>query len=168
MELDNRLWSTLEGGYRSPYNAARPLRRLGDATRPDEVEGILEELRDNLHYRGNVGLASYLAVPHIISICIDRRCLDANFIGLCLLIENCRINGNNPELPREYESVYFDSLRRLEEYLLLNFISIGDRTALRLTLALFAMLNGQPGLGRAIEILGEEELPEFLADDERG
>jgi hypothetical protein len=67
-----------------------------------------------------------------------------------------------PELPKEYQDIYFESLTHFERYLLLNFKSITDQTALRLTLALFATVNGQPSLGRAIEILDEDILPEFL------
>jgi hypothetical protein len=162
MELDNRIWGTLEGGYKIPYNASRPLKRLRDATLQDEVAAIFTELWDNLHHQGNVGVASYLAVPQLVSICIDKKSLDWNFIGLCVLIENCRLEEHNPELPNEYQDSYFESLSQFERYLLLNFKSITDQTALRLTLALFATLNGQPGLGRAIEILDENLLPEFL------
>jgi hypothetical protein len=109
-----------------------------------------------------VGTASYLAVPELIFICINKKSLDWNFIGLCALIENCRLEGHNPELPTEHQDSYFESLTQFERYLLINFKSITDQTALRLTLALFATLNGQPGLGRAIEILDEDLLPKFL------
>lgn len=162
MDLDDRIWTTLEGGYRIPYNASRPLRRLRDATRHDEVENIFTELWDNLHHQGNVGLASYMAVPQLVSICIDKSSLDWNYIGLCVLIENSRLAGNNPDLPHEYQDLYFGSLTQFERYLLLNFKNISDRNALRLSLALFATLNGQPGLGRAIEMLDEELLSDFL------
>ncbi|HET9431599.1 MAG TPA: hypothetical protein VFO70_10510 [Chitinophagaceae bacterium] len=164
MDLDNRIWSTLEGGYRIPYNASRPLRKLKDAARQDEMDKIFTELWDNLHHQGDVGLASYLAVTQLTSICMTKRSLGWNFIGLCVVIENCRIEGNNPELPKEFQDAYFDSLTQFERYLLLHFKDITDRTALRLTLALFATLNGQPGLGKAIEILDEEVLPEFLGE----
>jgi hypothetical protein len=162
MELDNRIWATLEGGYKIPYNASRPLKKLRDATRQDEFPAIFTELWDNLQHQGDVGLASYLAIPQLVSICINKKSLDWNFIGLCVLIENCRLKGHNPELPNDYQDSYFESLTLFERYLLSNFKSITDQTALRLTLALFATVNGQPGLGRAIEILDEKILPEFL------
>jgi hypothetical protein len=162
MDLDNRIWATLNGGYKIPYNASRPLKKLRDATRQEDLEDIFTELWDNLHHQGDVGIASYVAVPQLVSICISKKSLDWNFIGLCSLIENCRLNGHNPELPNEYQDDYFQSLNEFERYLLLNFKGITDQTALRLTLALLATVNGQPGLGRAIEILDEDLLPEFL------
>jgi antitoxin ParD1/3/4 len=61
------------------------------------------------------------------------------------------LGKHNPDLPVEYQDAYYQSLNEFERYLLLNFKSITDQTALRLTLALFATLNGQPGLGRAID-----------------
>jgi hypothetical protein len=162
MELDNKIWATLNGGYKIPYDASRPLKKLRDATRQEDLEIIFTELWDNLHHQGDVGIASYVAVPQLVSICINKRSLDSNFIGLCVLIENCRLGKHNPDLPVEYQDVYYQSLNEFERYLLLNFKSITDQTALRLTLALFATLNGQPGLGRAIDLLDEDLLSEFL------
>jgi hypothetical protein len=164
MELDDRIWATLQGGYKIPYNASKPLKKLRDATRQNEFAVIFAELWDNLHHQGDVGIASYLAIPQLVSICINKKSLDWNFIGLCVVIENCRLDGNNPELPEEYHNSYFESLSQLERYLLLNFKSITDQTALRLSLALFATVNGQPDLGKAIEILEEDVLQEFLEE----
>lgn len=162
MDLDNKTWATLSGGYKIPYNASNPLKKLRDTNRHDEIKAIFNELWDNLHHQGDVGSASYLAVTQLVPICITKKSLDWNFIGLCLLIEHCRLKEHNPEVPSEFQNVYFQSLADLERYLLLNFKSITDQTALRLTLALFATLSGQPGLGRAIESLDEDLLPEFL------
>ena len=162
MDLDNRLWATFSGGYKIPYDASKPLRKLRDATRQDEYSVIFAELWDNLHHQGDVGLASYLAVPQLLSICINKQSRDCNFIGLCVLIENCRLEPHNPDLPPEYQNLYFDSLKELESYLLLNFKSITDQDALRFSLALLATLNGQPGLGKAIELLDEDLISEFL------
>jgi hypothetical protein len=164
IDLDNKIWSTLEGGYRIPYNSSRPLRKLRDSTLQKEQEVVFTELWDNLHHQGDVGLASYLSVPQLVSICVSKNSLDWNFIGLCVLIENCRISGRNPDIPKEYQDLYFGSLSQFERYLLLNFKNITDRTAIRLTLALLATVNGQPDLGRAIEILDDDVIPEFLKE----
>jgi hypothetical protein len=164
MELDDKIWSKLEGGYKYPYNASSALRKLKVATRPGEFTAPFADLWENLHHQGDVGLASYLAVPQLVSICIEKRSLDWNFIGLCVVIENCRLTGNNPELPPEFESLYFDSLASFEKYLLHNFKNLHDRDALRLSLALFAILNGQPELGKVIEMLEDDEISAFLED----
>ena len=162
MELDDRNWGLFEGGYRIPYDASRPLRKLRDAVNSKERQEIFDELWENLHHQGNVGVASYLALPHLIDICIESKSLDWHFIRLCVTIENCRLNGKNPELPIQYDDLYFSSLTKFEKYLSGNLKNMNDRTAFRLTLSLLATVNGQPRLGKAIENLDEDALDEFL------
>jgi hypothetical protein len=162
MNLDDKIWSTAKGGYKIPYDASRLLRRLRDASQRDESDSIFSELWDNLHHQGDVGLASYLAVPQLVAICMEKRYLDWNFIGLCVTIEQARLEDHNPEIPPEFQDIYFDSLGQFEKYLLSNFKNISDRTALRLTLSLLATVNGQPSLGKAIGMMEEDLLAEFL------
>ena len=155
IDLDDRIWASLKGGYKIPYNASQPLKKLRDTNNPKETETLFKELWDNLHHQGDVGLASYLSVPQLVSICIDKNSLDWNFIGLCVLIENCRLNEKNPPIPEEYQEQYFESLTAFERYLLANFKNITSRNGVQRALALFATLNGQPELGRAIELFSE-------------
>jgi hypothetical protein len=157
IDLDDRIWSSLKGADKVPYDASRPLKKLRDSTNPKEQENLFKELWQNLHRQGDVGIASYLAVPQLVTICLDKQSLDWNFIGLCVTIENCRLNEKNPPLPEEYQDQYFDSLLAFERYLLANFKNITSRDGVRLALALFATLNGQPELGRAIELFSGSE-----------
>lgn len=161
MNLDNPIWATLNGGYKIPYNASLPLQKLA-VSRQQEMESIFADLWENLHHQGDVGEVSYLAVPQLVAICIAKKSLDWNFIGLCILIENCRLEDHNPEIPKEFQDDYFEALQEFERYLLQNFKNITDQTALRLSLALFATINGQPGLGKALEMLDQDLLKEFL------
>lgn len=165
MELEDRNWGLLEGGYRIPYDASKPLRKLKGAEKANERQEIFDELWQNLHHQGDVGMASYLAIPHLIDICIESKSLDWNFIGLCVTIENCRLNGENPELPNQYDDLYFGSLTKFEKYLSVNLKNISDRTAFRLTLSLLATVNGQPRLGKAIENLDEDAVDGFLTQN---
>ena len=165
MELEDRNWGLLEGGYRIPYDASKPLRKLKGAENANERQEIFDALWENLHHQGDVGMASYLAIPHLIDICIESKSLDWNFIGLCVTIENCRLNGENPELPNQYDDLYFGSLTKFEKYLSVNLKNISDRTAFRLTLSLLATVNGQPRLGKAIENLDEDAVDGFLTQN---
>ncbi|MBK7691925.1 MAG: hypothetical protein IPJ31_12705 [Bacteroidetes bacterium] len=162
MKLDDPIWLKLEGGYRIPYDVSVPLKQLISTDDSKIISDTFAELWDNLHHQGDVGLASYLAVPQLVTICIDRKSLDWNFVGLCVIIENRRQEENNPKLPEEYQYLYLNALNNLESYLLANFKSITNETTLRLTLALFATLNGQANLGKAIENLDEDIMKEFL------
>ncbi len=162
MDLDHPIWSTLKNGYHLPYNASWALRRLKESAKPDVIQTVFDDLWENLHHQGDVDTASYLAVTQLVSLCMEKNSFDWNYIGLCVVIENCRLEKQNPELPDEFQDLYFDSLSRFEKYLLLNFKNISDRKSVRLALSLFATLNGQPELGKAIELLDEDQLTEFL------
>jgi len=162
MGLENNIWTNFDGGYKIPFDASIPLRQLWLTDDKKLIERIFADLWDNLHHQGDVGLASYFSVPQLVDICIDKKSLDWNFIGLCVLIENCRLSNDNPSLPKELEHDYFNSLKRFEQYLLTNFKSIKNKTTFRLTLSLFAILNGQRDLGKAIQQLDEDIIDEFL------
>ena len=162
MNLDNNIWTNLIGGYKIPFDASIPLRQLYLTNDNGLIENIFADLWDNLHHQGDLGLASYFSVPHLVDICIDKKSLDWNYIGLCVVIENCRLSNDNPLLPTELEQDYFNALKRLEEYLLTNFKNIKDKTSFRLTLSLFAILNGQRDLGNSIQQLDEDVIQDFL------
>src|SRR5690349_10041869 len=109
IDLEDKIWTLLDGGYKMPYNASIALKRLKNSKLESEQEIIFKELWDNLHHQGDVGLASYFAVPHIISICIERNSLDWNYIGLCVLIEKCRLKDESPAIPAEFQDQYFEA-----------------------------------------------------------
>jgi hypothetical protein len=162
LDLDNKIWTTLNGGYKIPYDASIQLKQLRKVDTKDLMIPIFEELWEELHHQGDVELASYYSVPQLISICIDKKSLDYNFIGLCVTIEICRLSETNPIIPKELEQEYFDSLKEFQLYLISNFDNITDDTSLRLTLAFFAITKGQHDLGKAIDNLDEDVLKEFL------
>jgi hypothetical protein len=162
MELEDKIWSTVKGGYRTAYNPAQVLQKLKASSDSATLAHLFEELWDNLHHQGEVGLASYMSVPQLVSICIEKQSFDFDYIGLCVLIENCRRKGNNPDLPVNFAESYFESLSTFTDYLLVNFKKIEDYDASRLALALFAIASGQPSLGKALEIMDGGILEEFL------
>lgn len=163
MNLESGIWSTLEGGYKILYDASVPLKKLQLTNNTTEINEIFIELWDNLHHQGDVGVASYLSIPYIISACIEKKSFDWNYIGLPLVIEQCRLSGSNPSLPLEYKENYINSLKTLEQYLLTNFKSITNPDSIRLSLTLLATLNGLVNLGKAIENLDDDLLTEFLS-----
>ena len=93
LSLDDPLWSTLEGGYRQPYDASAPLKalRAGD--------DIWHELWEELHHQGDVGAASYAAVPQLVSICGGAAERGVDFYALIALIEIERHRRHNPPVP---------------------------------------------------------------------
>lgn len=161
MNLNSETWSTLAGGYHTPYNASVPLKQLQSSNDRGTIEKILTELWDNLHHQGDVGLASYLALPHLVTICMNKRSIDPNFIGLCTIIELCRHSKQNPELPDEYKEEYQRALNEFATYLHSNYNSIQDQVTLRLALSFLATAKGQWELGRAIMSLEEDTIKEL-------
>ncbi|MCD2424929.1 hypothetical protein LQ567_19250 [Niabella pedocola] len=154
------IWSRLNGGYKIPYNAAMPLNLLQKATDERSAELVFDELWDNLHHQGDVGEASYYALPCLVQTGMEQQWLHWKFIGLCLVIDHCRRAPHNPPLPLELEPDYIGALQQLEKYLLSHFQYITDPVAFRLTLAFFATQHGQADLGKTIEYLDDDVLEE--------
>jgi hypothetical protein len=55
--LTDTIWRELQGGYRIPYDASKTLVRM------ERGESVWEELWNELHHQGDVGVASYAAIP---------------------------------------------------------------------------------------------------------
>ncbi len=63
MLLSDQRWKDFDGGYRVKYDASIPLSRLKNGI--GDLDSIWSELWQNLHHQGDVGIASYAAIPHI-------------------------------------------------------------------------------------------------------
>jgi len=163
MELTNNIWKTLEGGYKIPYDASIPLRQLELTSDTDTVKKIWEELWNELHHQGDVGLASYLSLPQLVRIEKLKGLYDWNLLGLCCVIEQQRHLGNNPTLPTEFNDYYNKGLFDLKQLVLDNLNKKLDNTTFTLSLATLATCNGQIELGKAImELEDKAILNEFL------
>ena len=82
MTLDDPIWKDLEGGYRIEYDASVPLKRLENSVTIEQTQEIFEELWDELHHQGDVGLASYLAVPQLVRIAKKKELFEWNDVGI--------------------------------------------------------------------------------------
>src|ERR1700722_1269685 len=93
LSLTDPIWPQLEGGYRVPYDAPIALAQM------DRGESVCHELWQELHHQGDVGVASYEAIPQIVRICEVRREFDWNLYALAATIEIERHRKDNPALP---------------------------------------------------------------------
>jgi hypothetical protein len=91
--LTDTIWRELQGGYRVPYDASKVLARM------ERGESVWEELWKELHHQGDVGVASYAAIPQIVRISEVRRDGNWNLYALAATIEIERHRKNNPPLP---------------------------------------------------------------------
>jgi len=81
----------MKGGYNIPYNPVPVLLRL------DKDLDAQSELWDNLHHQGDVGWASYAAVPQMARICKALPSRDWNPYALACTIEIERHRKTNPK-----------------------------------------------------------------------
>jgi len=114
IQLNDPKWEKLEGGYKTPYDASVALRKLEETNSSEEADDILAELWDELHHQGDVGLASYFAVPHLIRIAKEKGIVNSSLLGLIAVIEVQR-HKKNPQIPKEYLESYLNSLNEIPE-----------------------------------------------------
>jgi hypothetical protein len=133
--LNDRLWKDLKGGYKTPYDASIPLRQLEQASKKNEIEKIYDELWNELHHQGDVGLASYLALPQLVRIARKKNLFDWNVLAICAAIEQQRHLGHNPTLPKEYTDCYQQGLTELKLFIVENIASVDDEITFRSALS---------------------------------
>ena len=161
--LNDSRWKEFEGGYRIPYDASIALKRLEQVTTKEEINSVFSELWDELHHQGDVGLASYFSVPHLIRIAKEKKLYDWNVFGLVAIIEIER-HSDNPKLPKEFEQAYLKSIQQKLPDLIKQMVN--DKWDAALTSAVLSALavsKGHIELADAIFKMEDEDLvKEFL------
>ncbi len=161
IQLNDPKWKELEGGYRTPYDASIALRKLESAENSEEVDDILAQLWDELHHQGDVGLASYFAVPHLIRIAREKGIVNSSILGLIAVIEVQR-HKENPQIPEEYQVDYLNSLKAIPE-LIENSKNKDWDLAFTAALSALAASKGQIKVAQAVLNFDDEDvLDEFL------
>src|SRR5579863_1227359 len=95
LSLDDKRWQNLEGGYRTQFDPRPSLSRLDT---DDDTNAAWHDLWEGLHHQGDVGEASYAAVPHLVRIYRKRGVVDWNTYAIVAVIELARDERNNPEI----------------------------------------------------------------------
>jgi hypothetical protein len=157
LPLDDERWSTLDGGYRIKYDPRPALARLGDGD-----ESAWDELWNELHHQGDVGLASYAAVPHLVKIHSGRSIPDWQMYSLIGVIEVCRTQGRNPPLPAWLEKHYLKAWECVVELGCRDLPRAVDETAVRSILGAIALAKGLRSLGDIILDFTGDELAEMV------
>jgi len=163
LSLNDPRWAELEGGYRrASYDASIVLKKLELANTVEEANEVYEELWDNLHHQGDVGIASYYAVPHMIRIAKEKNIIDHNVLGLVSLIEIQR-HKNNPTLPSALYPAYSNALHNLSELAIRILPNEWNFDITSAALTAIAVAKGQIKLANAIQNLdSEDKIDEFL------
>jgi len=163
LELNDPRWADLEGGYKGTlYNASAALKKLEQTDDVSAINEIYQELWNELHHQGDVGLASYYSVPHLTRIAKEKRFINSNIFGLVSVIEIQR-HKNNPKLPNALLPAYNNTLTELGELANLSFDQPWDLELASAALTAIAISKGQIKLANAILNLDSEDVvDEFL------
>jgi hypothetical protein len=160
MDLADPQWPRLFGGYRVLYDPRSALRALELG---EDSSAAWQELWNELHHQGDVGHASYAAVPHLVRIHAAHGVPDWNMYALVATIDNARRNGRNPDLPPYLRESYEAAWRRLSELGLRELATAEDPTLVLSIIAVLAIAKGQLTLGRLAIEFTEDERREILA-----
>lgn len=162
ISLNDDLWKGLQGGYKTIYDVSILLRRLEVTTEKREIEKILDELWNELHHQGDVGLASYLAIPQLVRIARQKNLFEWKILALCATIEQQRHLRENPELLIQYQEYYSNGLIELKQFIAGNLFGLLDELTIRSALSALAACHGQIKLSKAIIEMSEDVLDQFL------
>jgi len=160
ISLEDDRWSTMTGGYKTLFDPRPLLRRLETESDPTAV---WRELWDELHHQGDVGYASFAAVPFIVKNYRGHDVPDWNTYAITAIIELARNEGKNPDVPRWMADDYFHAIRRLAEIGTTEILQAESAEVVRAILAIIAIEKGLRAHGEFLMKYAEEE----LADIER-
>jgi hypothetical protein len=155
LSLDDERWNGLKGGYRIPFDPRPLLKKIESGT---DLKNTWHELWGELHHQGDVGEASYAAVPHLVRIHRQRGTPDWNPYALVACIELAGTKGNNPDLPNWLEKEYFDSIQELAKIGIAEFSHAKASADVRGILTILALSKGSRTYATLILEYSEEEL----------
>ncbi len=156
LSLDDARWKGMHGGYRVPYDASAALARL------ERGEDVWDELWQELHHQGDLGEASYAAVPHLVRIAEASGRRAWNFYALISTIEVERHRKTNPDIPEWLANDYRRAWRNVRELAATDLRDATDSTTTLSILGAAALANGHIKLGAWLAFADESEIDEDL------
>ncbi len=155
---DEHRWRVLTGGYRMPLDP-RPL--LAKLETGRDTGPVWDELWDELHHQGDVGDASYAAVPLLVKVYRNRGVIDWNTYAIVATIELARTNGQNPEPPDWLKTEYFAAILELAELGAAELARAEEPETVRAILSVIAIAKGLRTHARFLAEYGDDELLEM-------
>lgn len=155
LNFDDERWNHLTGGYKTPFDPRPPLRKL------ESQQGIADawqELWEELHHQGDVGEASYAAVPELVRIHRSGSVADWNLYAMVAVIELARTESQNPEVPDWLREDYFRSIQELAQMGTKDILSAQESGTKRAILSVIALARGLRTHARFLVVYSEDEL----------
>ncbi|MGA2257068.1 MAG: hypothetical protein ABSG53_20645 [Thermoguttaceae bacterium] len=156
--LDDPKWKDLKGAYGIPYDPSPDLLRL------ERGEDVWDTLWEELHHQGDVGEASYAAVPHLVRIAKGARSRDWNFYGLISTIEIERHRKSNPSLPKWLAEGYKVAWNELLALALDDLLRVSDPLTVQSILGAVALAKGALKLGAMLSYSDQSEIEDLLEE----
>lgn len=155
IDLEDDRWSTMTGGYRTLLDP-RPLLEKLSADR--DTGEVWHMLWDELHHQGNVGDASFAAVPFLVEQYKERGVIDWNTYAIVVIIELARKEGKNPDVPQWFADDYFQAIRNLAEIGAREVLRAETEEDVRAILGVIAIQKGLRIHGRHLVNYSEAEM----------
>ncbi len=155
---DDHLWNNLTGGYRTQFDPRPLLARL--ETESDTTE-TWQQLWGELHHQGDVGDASYAAVPNLVEIYKRRAVVDWNTYAIVAVIELARTRPQNPGLPEWLTDKYFRAIQDLAHIGAEEIFRADEPETSRAILSVIAIAKGLRTQARFVIEYTEDELLEI-------
>jgi hypothetical protein len=158
LSFDNERWNHLTGGYKTPFDPRPSLQKL--ETQQDTA-AAWEDLWEELHHQGDVGDASYAAVPELVRIHRNGSVVGWNLYAIVAIIELARTESQNPEVPDWLRDNYFCSIQELAQMGAKAILSTEESEATRAILSIIAIAKGLRTYGKFLVAYSEDELLEL-------
>src|ERR1700722_4528295 len=139
LSFDDERWNHLTGGYKTLFDPRPSLRKLDNQ---ENSVAAWEELWQELHHQGDVGDASYAAVPELVRIHRTESVADWNLYGMVAIIELARNEAQNPEVPDWLCEDYFRSILELAEMGANEILHAHEAETIRAILGVIAIAKG--------------------------
>jgi hypothetical protein len=153
-------WLQLSGGYRTPFDPRRLLAKLQSNT---DSSKVWDELWNKLHHQGDVGEASYAAVPHLVQIYLATETTDWNTCALVATIELARGKSSNPEVTDWFSAEYFRPIQDLSGKGLRETEDAESDEEVRAILSVIAIWKGTRTHARMLLDFSEDEILDLEA-----
>lgn len=158
LTFDDERWNHLMGSYKTPFDPRPSLKRLESK---QSSATAWQELWEELHHQGDVGKASYAAIPELVRIHRNGGAANWNLYALVATIELARTEPHNPELPDWLQEDYFRSLQELAQMGTRDILRADEREATRAILSVVAIAKGLRMHGKFLLAYSEDELSEM-------
>lgn len=155
LSFDDERWNNLTGGYKTPFDPRASLRKIEGQ---QDTVIAWEELWEELHHQGDVGVASYAAVPELVRIHRTGIVADWNLYAIVAVIELARTEPQNPEVPDWLRDDYFRSIQELAEMGTKNILSAEESETKRAILSVISIARGLRTHGKFLVEYSEDDL----------